>query len=471
MGNDYLPNRILEMQNFFGNGLSLDTVLNLSKKLILFVEDGNHGNNRPRQDEFVENGIPFIRPPNLINGRVDFDNCSYINDTAFDRVRKGIGKPGDIILTHRATVGRLAITDFSAPVVFVTNPGTTIWRSTNQKILHQKYLYYYMQSPTFMEQLWSRVGNNCTFDYVSLTQQRSLLVAYPSIEEQRAIAHVLSTLDDKIDLNRKMNENLEGIARTLFKSWFVDFDPVRMKMDGRKPAGMDDETAELFPDELVFNEELGKEVPRGWGVQKIMEIGKIVTGGTPSTKNSDYYGCDYPFIRIPDMRNNVFTFHTEIKLSKEGADSKKKKILPPFSVCVSCIATPGLVTLTVEESLTNQQINSIICNDNYSPFFTYHLMKNIYSEIICKSSGGTATLNLNKGQFSSIRIIVPHQIIMNIFHKSIKPFFLKILSNQKEVLSLTNTRNTLLPKLISGQIQIDDSQRFLEEKHLVEGPI
>jgi len=206
----------------YGGGLEVATVSELSERNVIFVEDGNHGENRPRQDEFAATGIAFLRPPDLKDGRVDFQNCGRITEAGFIRVRKGIGQRGDIILTHRATVGRIAIAGDDAPEVFVTNPGTTVWRSTNPSVLDQRYLYCFMRSVAFMDQLWSQVGNNSTFDYVSLTQQRGLRVAFPPIAEQKAIASVLGALDDKIEVNRRMNETLEAMAQSLFKSWFVD---------------------------------------------------------------------------------------------------------------------------------------------------------------------------------------------------------------------------------------------------------
>lgn len=145
---------------------------------------------------------------------MDFKNCGRINEAGFQRVRKGIGKRGDIILTHRATVGRIAITDADAPEVFVTNPGTTIWRSIEPQILDQRYLYCFMRSRAFMDQLWSQVGNNCTFDYVSLTQQRGLRVAFPPLAEQKAIAVIIGSLDDKIENNRALNHHLPAASAT-----------------------------------------------------------------------------------------------------------------------------------------------------------------------------------------------------------------------------------------------------------------
>jgi type I restriction enzyme S subunit len=178
-----MPPSLEKMCHSFEADLRVAAVLELANEGAIFVEDGNHGENRPRQDEFTDTGVPFIRPPDLKEGRVDFKNCGRINDAGFKRVCKGVGRAGNIILTHRATVGRIAITSPDDPQVFVTNPGTTVWRSTDTNVLDQRFLYCFMRSPAFMEQLWGEVGNNCTFDYVSLTQQRGLRLALPPLPE------------------------------------------------------------------------------------------------------------------------------------------------------------------------------------------------------------------------------------------------------------------------------------------------
>ena len=153
----------------FGDNVKFKVVSDLEQQGMLFVEDGNHGEYRPLPDEFVENGIPFVRPPNLIDGRIDLNACQKINDVAFRRVRKGIGRGGDVVLTHNATIGRVAKTRDSDPT-FVTNPQTTVWRALDRDVIDPYYLYYFMRSSGFQEQLEAHKGRNATFDYVSLTK-------------------------------------------------------------------------------------------------------------------------------------------------------------------------------------------------------------------------------------------------------------------------------------------------------------
>lgn len=239
-----------------------------------------------------------------------------------------------------------------------------------------------------------------------------------------------------------MNKTLESIAQAIFKRWFVDFEfPDR---NGKPYKSSDGK---------MVDSELG-EIPEGWAVNEISDCGEVVCGKTPPTTDKDNYGDDIFFITIPDMRGQAFVIKTERKLSKKGASTQKKKELPPLAICVSCIATPGLVSLTSDASYTNQQINSIVCNKDISPFFMYYKMLDKSEEIKSMGLGGTATLNLNTGNFARIKIVIPEKGTMDAFHKIVTPFMEEILSISIENDGLCNIRNSLLPKLMSGRIRI-----------------
>lgn len=206
-----------------------------------------------------------------------------------------------------------------------------------------------------------------TFPNVSAAQLK--LISFPRLETitQRAIAHILGSLDDKIELSRQMNHTLEKMAQAIFKSWFIDFDPVRAKAEGRD-TGLPKDIADLFPDSFE-DSELG-EIPKGWEAGCVADLGEVICGKTPPTKSSENYGKDVPFITIPDMHGKVYVTGTGKCLSKRGADTQKNKYLPPHSVYASCIATPRLVILTSNEVQTNQQINSVI-SKTLSPLYIY----------------------------------------------------------------------------------------------------
>ncbi|MBK8460151.1 MAG: restriction endonuclease subunit S [Micropruina sp.] len=180
---------------------------------ILRVEDGNHGEYRPRPDEFIDKGVPFIRAADMSAGIVEFAKSGKINPEARARIRKGIGQPGDVLLSHKGTVGKVAVAPSDAPD-FVCSPQTTFWRSLNHDRLDQRYLRCFMGSEPFQRQLHVLMGQTDMAPYVSLTDQRSLLVALPEIADQRAIAEVLGALDDKIAANTRIADRVAELART-----------------------------------------------------------------------------------------------------------------------------------------------------------------------------------------------------------------------------------------------------------------
>ncbi|HBQ4429444.1 TPA: restriction endonuclease subunit S [Klebsiella pneumoniae] len=248
-------------------------------------------------------------------------------------------------------------------------------------------------------------------------------ILLPSLPEQKAIASVLSSLDDKIDLLHRQNKTLKSMAETLFRQWFI-------------------EDAQIH-----------------WTEKKLSSFGSIICGKTPSKKNSLYFGNDVPFLKIPDMHGKVFVFKSTDNLSFAGEHSQSKKTIPPGSICVSCIATVGLVCITDVSMQTNQQINSIIPNKEYYKYFLYLLMKSMGDELNNLASGGTATLNLNTGDFSNITFLSPSENELKIFHQSISSLFDKLKFNSKQINIIENLRDTLLPKLMSGEVQV----QYVEE--------
>ena len=285
----------------------------------------------------------------------------------------------------------------------------------------------------------------------------------PPLQHQKAIAHILGTLDDKIELNQKINQTLEEIAKAIFKSWFVDFDPVRAKAEGR-PTGLPPEISDLFPDELVGSE-IG-EIPSGWEVTILSGFGNVVCGKTPSTKDPENFGGEFPFITIPDMRGNLISLSTERSVSEKGASALKGKMLPAGSICVSCIATPGLVSITTGHSFTNQQINSIVPFSEGDREYLLFSMMTFGDLISSAGSGGSVFANLSTGRFKELPILQANEKIRTAFSKIVRSMLQRIELSQKEITTLSELRDTLLPKLISGELRIPDAEKFLEEAGL-----
>ena len=224
-----------------------------------------------------------------------------------------------------------------------------------------------------------------------------------------------------------VNNNLLEQAQSLYRSWFVNYEP----FDGVKPVDWIDGTID----------ELGAE---------------IICGKTPSTKKTEYYGGDTPFITIPDMHGCVYNVSTERYLSAKGVAAQPKKCLQPNTVCVSCIGTAGLVTLTSEESQSNQQINSIVPKEGISAYYIYLLMKTLSETINNLGQSGSTIVNLNKTQFGKIQVMIPSQNVMQKFDVLCRSLFETMHSNQKENIKLSELRDTLLPQLMSGELDVSD---------------
>lgn len=246
----------------------------------------------------------------------------------------------------------------------------------------------------------------------------TLEINLPLFPEQRAIAAVLSSLDDKIDLLHWQNKTLEEMASALWRKMFVE--------------------------EAAPNPKTGK----------LGDYGRIVCGKTPSKKVAEYFGGSVPFIKIPDMHGNVFLFETEDTLTEKGALSQQNKTIPARSICVSCIATVGLVSMNAFVSQTNQQINTIVPSQEPYCYFLFLLMRNMTDDLLARAGGGTATDNLNTGDFSRIEVAMPPEAIIQEFDNLVKEKFEKIYANQAQILKLIQLRDTLLPKLMSGEAKV-----------------
>ena len=274
------------------------------------------------------------------------------------------------------------------------------------------------------------------------------------MEIQNAIIKLTKSIDEKIEINSRTATHLEELAQTIFKSWFIDFDPVKAKVAGEKPVGMDVATAALFPDSME-DSELGP-IPKGWEIRSIDSFGKVVTGKTPSTMNSDYWGEEIPFVTIPDMHGQGLIVDTKRFLSKSGADSQKNQYLQKGSILVSCIATPGLVAYATELCQSNQQINSVIPNEEHPSSWLYLHLKNMIPAFVSRSGIGTVFPNLNKNDFSSIQSIVSTKEIRFAFAGIADSVYRKIEALRRETHTLDSLRDSLLPRLISGELQIPE---------------
>lgn len=298
-----------------------------------------------------------------------------------------------------------------------------------------EFLYYLLSQDLFFAYVMSG-ANGSKMPRGDKQQIMNWEIEIPSEkEDQRRIASILSSLDRKIELNNKINADLEEMAQAIFKNWFVDFEP--------------------FKNGKFVDSELGM-IPEGWKVGCLGDMGAVVCGKTPSKSNSNYYGGDIPFIKIPDMHGNVFVESSEDRLTELGSLSQIKKLIPPYSLMVSCIATVGLVSINTKPSHTNQQINTVIPHNKSALFYLYQYIKNNEELLKNMGRGGTTTLNVNTRSFSNIRLLIPSEIALEQFHRVVEGLFKKIELNLHESRTLSTLRDTLLPRLMSGELEVTE---------------
>jgi type I restriction enzyme S subunit len=413
-------------------------------------------------------GIPLVTAKVVKAGRVEKPN-EFIHPNEYDSwMRRGIPQAGDVVMTTEAPLGEIAQLDGTK----VALAQRLITLRGKPHLLDNTFLKFLMQSEYVQDQLMSR-SSGTTVLGIKQSELRKVSLFLPPLATQKAIAHILGTLDDKIELNRRMNETLESMARAIFKSWFVDFDPVRAKMDGRQPVGMDAETAALFPDCLEHSD--GVLVPRGWSfttldsVLAVLETGsrpkggvRGITSGVPSIGAESIIGLghfDYVKTKFVPMefyeamrKGKVESW--DVVLYKDGG--RPGEYEPhvsmfgdgfPFRRC--CI---------------NEHVYRMRTNEHATQALLYFwLTSDLLFDEMRRKGTGVAIPGLNSSNVRSLPALTLSHDILNAFDTRINSLISRIFSNCKENRSLATLRDTLLPKLLSGELRIPDAEKTIEE--------
>lgn len=282
----------------------------------------------------------------------------------------------------------------------------------------------------------------------------------PSLPEQRAIAHILGTLDDKIELNRRMNETLEATARALFKSWFVDFDPVHAKAEGRD-TDLPKALADLFPSRLV-DSELG-EIPEGWEVGGLLDHARLMSGGTPKTDEPDYWGGSIQWASAGDVSQSPGTFlaWTQRTITERGLNESATQLIPAFcSVVVARGATTGRMVIFGTDMAMNQTCYAL-ASTTATPFALYCRLR-VEIDSLVHAAHGSVFDTITTSTFASSRIVLPPQPILTAFEERAASLFLRALESTRETRDLGALRDALLPKLISGELRLSKAEGILE---------
>lgn len=351
-------------------------------------------------------------------------------------------KKGDIItpLTEQVS-GLLGETAIIPEDNLYVQSGDIALIIPDEKKLDKNFAYYLISSPSIKKQLGA-AAQQTKIRHTSPDKIKSCEAWLPDILTQKKVGLLLNSINNKINNNNKIYAELEAIARTIYDYWFLQYEFPNEEGKPYKSSG----------GKMIWNEELKKEIPDGWKLKKIVEIeDNIVTGKTPSTKDETNFGGEIPFVTIDDIRKGMYISKTERTLSKKGADLQKNKYIPANSLCITCIATVGLVGITTRQSQTNQQINSIICKNTNNIYFLLNAIRN-YFKFSTGAKSGNIFDNMNKEDFSNIKLIYPNKNIIDKYAQKAKPVYDKIRENFLENEELTSLRDYLLPLLMNGQV-------------------
>jgi type I restriction enzyme S subunit len=254
---------------------------------------------RMKSDCYVPAGVPVIRGNNIGDTRTLIGEFVYITPELADQLGNAIVHADDLVFPHRGAIGQIGIVPRNSTERYALS-SSLMKLTCDRSQVDPLFIFYYFRSTDGQHELLKNASTVGTPGIGQpLSSLRSIKIPLPPLPEQKAIAAILGALDDKIELNRRMNATLESMARALFQSWFVDFDPVRAKADGRQPSGLDADTAALFPDSFESSD-IGT-IPKGWQRYNLREIADILSGGTPKKDNKSLWQGDIPWISPKSM--------------------------------------------------------------------------------------------------------------------------------------------------------------------------
>lgn len=408
----------------------------------------------------VDGPTPYrmIRTTNIRNGRVSLNGCRYVEESTYRKwTRRACLMLGDVVLTREAPIGEVG---------FVTEPtnvflGQRVMQyRANASILSPRFLLYAFLSPSLQHQFGSHEGSGSVVSHIRVGDCFKFKIPFPPLSVQTGIAEALGALDDRIALLRETNTTLEAIAQALFKSWFVDFDPVRAKQEGREPEGMEDTTAALFPDSFQESE-LGL-IPTGWRVGRIGEYARQHKGSVNPLKQPD---AQFEHFSLPAFDCG------QIPVVEYGATIlSNKTTIPPDSVLLSKL-NPRIprIWLPVEASknaVCSTEFLVFVSDAGASREFIFcSFATNQFQQLLCQLVTGTSNSHqrIKPDAISRIPTVIPSVAAMHAFEEIAKPLLDRIGKNRLKGRTLATLRDNLLPRLISGQLRLPEAEALVKE--------
>ena len=404
-----------------------------------------------KADEYSTLGVPVIRGTNIGGSRELKGDWVFIPDAFADAMPRCVVRTGDLVFPHRGAIGEVALVPEDRDRYFMS---TSFMKATlDLSKADPRFVMYYLKSTAGRAEIMrfaSQVGTPGIGQ--PLTSLRQFLVPKPPLDVQSAIADLLWTLDDKIELNRRMSATLEEVARELFKSWFVNFDPVRAKSQGR-PTGLPAATDAQFPDRFGDDG-----LPYGWGKAPLLDHARLVSGGTPKTEEPAYWNGPVLWASAKDVSQcaDRFLTNTERTITQLGLEESATRLVPALStVVVARGATTGRHCLLGREMAMNQTCYALHSSVK-RPFWLACAFSALVNGLV-RSAHGSVFDTITTTTLQTATVIYGGHEVISAFERTVNPIYERILNLNEESVSLRATRDTLLPKLISGELRIKDA--------------
>lgn len=377
--------------------------------------DGNHGGIHPKSSDYVSSGVPFIMANNLSNGKVDYDNCAFISEQQATTLRKGFAHPGDVLLTHKATIGRTAIVGDEYDTIILT-PQVTYYRVKHG--ISNRYLKYYFDSSEFQQTLSNWAGSGSTRAYLGITAQRKLPIVLPPMETQEKIAGLCGALDEKIYLNNAINNNLEQQAQAIFVNEFLSL----------------------------------QSLPDGWKKASLIDIANYLNGLAMQKYRPSAEEIGIPVLKIKELR--------------QGCCDDNSELCSP-SIKSDYIIHDGDVIFSWSGSLLVDFWCGGVCGLNqhlfkvssikYDKWFYYAWTKHHLDRFIAVAADKATTMgHIKRDELAKAEVLIPNEADYKRIGALLQPIYDLIISNRIENKKLAETRDSLLPKLMSGEIDMSE---------------
>jgi len=414
-------------------------------------------------ETFVPHGIPVISGQHLHGSRLMDTDYNFVSLKHAEKLKNANVYRGDVVFTHAGNIGQVAFIPASSRYErYVISQRQFYLRPNLRKVLPEFIAYYF----TSAEGQHKLLANTSSSGVPSIAQPvsylRTIEIPLPPLSEQRAIAHILGTLDDKIELNRKMNRTLETMAQAIFKSWFVDFDPVRAKAAGRD-HGLPKPLADLFPDSFE-DSELG-EIPLGWRVSRIRELTSKIQYGLTQSASTEPVGPR--FLRITDIQGGCVNWSAVpyCEISPEGYERYRLKSGDVLVARTGASTGENIYLADVPDAVFASYLVRFQFSDlSIARMVGAFMRTNIYFDFVEGSIGGSAQPNASAQVLASAQLVVPPLEITQRFLEMVTSLDKRINAINNECQTLVILRNKLMPKLISGEIGLSPGDVMTQSK-------